>query len=83
MASILEILQVVNEDNNITIDAIVDDIVIYRSQTLYDPAEYAPAVCRTHIELDEDEIFPENEKEQIKYLLDFDPEWEVLDTTDY
>ena len=83
MADILEILEVVKEDNNITIDAVVDEMVIYRNQTLYDPAEYAPAICRTHIEIDEDEIFPENEEEQIKYLQHLDPEWEVLDSTDY
>lgn len=80
MAFILEILEVAKEDNNITIDAVVDEMVVYRNQTLYDPAEYAPAVCRTHIELDEDEIFPENEEEQIKYLQHLDPEWEVQDS---
>ena len=83
MAGILEILEVFKENNNITIDAVVDEMVIYRNQTLYDPAEYAPAICRTHIEIDEDEIFPENEEEQIKYLQHLDPEWEVLDSTDY
>lgn len=83
MAFILEILEVAKEDNNITIDAVVDEMVIYRNQTLYDPAEYAPAVCRTQIELDEDEIFPENEEEQIKYLQQLDPEWEVQDPSDY
>ena len=83
MAGILQILEVVKEDNNITIDAVVDEMVIYRNQTLYDPAEYAPAICRTHMKIDEDEIFPENEEEQIKYLQYLDPEWEVLDSTDY
>ena len=80
MESILEILEVSKKDNNITIDAVVDEMVVCRNQTLYDPAEYAPVVCRTQIELEEDEIFPENKEEQIKYLQNLDPEWEVQDS---
>lgn len=65
------------------INAIVEDIVQTAGPTLYDPAEYGPALCEASFELDEDEVLPDNDYDLIQMLENLDLEWIVIDNSDY
>jgi hypothetical protein len=72
-----------DEDANVYVTAVVDDVVLTYSQTLYDPPEYGPALCEASFSLSEDEILPDNEYELIQFLEELDLEWNVLSSDDY
>lgn len=71
------------EDGRIYVSAVVEDMVETYSQTLYDPAEYGPALCETSFSVSDDEILPDNDLELIQYLEDLDLSWELVDNSDY
>jgi hypothetical protein len=68
-----------DEDGNVYVTALVDNVVLTYSQTLYDPPEYGPALCEASFALDEDEILPDNEYELIELLEDLNLDWELVD----
>jgi hypothetical protein len=68
-----------DEDGNVYVTALVDNVVLTYSQTLYDPPEYGSALCEASFALDEDEILPDNEYELIELLEDLNLDWELVD----
>jgi hypothetical protein len=72
-----------HDDGDIYISALIENAVEIYSQSLYDPAEYAPALCEASFSLDEDQTLPEDEYELIQFLESLDLEWNVIDNSDY
>lgn len=66
------------DNNQVIVEAIIEDMVLVRKQTKYEPEEYGPALCRASFELEEDEELPENDDELIDYLDDRYLEWQIL-----
>ena len=80
--SILSIESIYCEDDTVYVTAVVDDMVQVYAQTYYEPAEYGPALCESSFTLD-DEVLPEDEKELIELLENYDLEWSLVDCSDY
>ena len=64
----------------VTVSAIVDDVVLTYAGSHYDPPEYGPALCTTTFSSDCVDV--NNEKELQKFLETVDY-WEVVDNSDY
>jgi hypothetical protein len=64
----------------VTVSAIVDDVVLTYAGSHYDPPEYGPALCTTTFSADCVDV--KNEKELQKFLETVDY-WEVVDNSDY
>jgi hypothetical protein len=64
----------------VTVSAIVDDVVLTYAGSHYDPPEYGPALCTTTFSADCVDV--KNEKEFQKFLESVDY-WEVVDNSDY
>jgi len=48
----MEILEVkITDYETAYVEAIVEDVVLVHSQTLYDPPEYGPSRCYTHVNI--------------------------------
>ena len=72
-----------DESNTISINAVVEDMVIVSPQTYNYPAEYGPALCEASFELSEDEMLPDNEYEIIQFIEKLNLDWKIIDTSDY
>jgi hypothetical protein len=75
---ILSIDEIKQEDDLVSVRAVVEDAVQTYSQTYYEPAEYGPALCESSFYLDKDEILPKDEEQLLNYLNSLDIFWEVL-----
>ena len=75
---ILSIDEIKQEDDLVSVRAVVEDAIQTYSQTYYDPPEYGPAFCESSFYLDEDEILPKDEEQLLNYLNSLDIFWEVL-----
>jgi hypothetical protein len=75
---ILSIDEIKQEDDLVSVRAVVEDAIQTYSQTYYDPPEYGPALCESSFYLDEDEILPKDEEQLLNYLNSLDIFWEVL-----
>jgi hypothetical protein len=81
--NILSIESIYQEGEVVYVSAVVDEMVEVYSQTLYDPAEYGPALCETSFSIDDSTIVPDNDLELIDFIENLDLEWEIVDTSDY
>jgi hypothetical protein len=82
--SILSIENIFQDEFGIvSINAVVEDMIVVIPQTHNYPAEYGPALCEASFELDEDEILPDNEYELIQFLDKLNLDWIIIDTSDY
>lgn len=79
MATILSINEVEINDGVITVEAVVDEMILYRGMSYYHPEEWVPAVCQAEYELNNGELFPDTEKQQIAFLEELDLDWEIID----
>ena len=75
---ILSIDEIKQEDDLVSVRAVVEDAIQTYSQTYYDPPEYGPALCECSFYLDEDKIIPKDEEQLLNYLNSLDIFWEVL-----
>ena len=80
--SVLAIEDTIIDNNHVTVTAVVDNMRLLYRQTMYDPAQYAPAVCTADFELDEGEQIPTDEDGFCRYLDDLGLDWKPLDLTD-
>lgn len=65
-----------DRSGEVTVKAIVDDVILMYPQTLIDPPEYGPALCVTSF-FKEDVDFDVHNMDDLKdYLINAD--WEVL-----
>lgn len=67
----------------ISVNAVIEDMIVDMPQTYNYPAEYAPALCEASFDLSEDEILPDNENELIQFLENLDLDWQIVDNSDY
>jgi hypothetical protein len=81
--TIKQIESIFSESGVVKVSAVIEDSILMYSQTLYDPAEYGPAICEASFELDEDEILPDDEDELIQFLESLDLDWILIDSSDY
>lgn len=79
MATILGINEVEINDGVITVEAVVDEMLLYRGMSYFEPEEWVPAVCQAEYELNEGEVFPDTERQQIAFLEELDLDWEIVE----
>jgi len=83
--SILSIETFYIENGYVNVMAVVEDMKLLYNQTLYDPPEYAPALCEASFEVDSEALDEVSESDVllIEYLEGLDLDWEVIDNNDY
>lgn len=69
------------DDDYCYVEAIIDESVLVRGQTRFDPPEYGPALCKTSF-FPGDTVIPEDE-EAFKLLLEsMDLDWTAAEPPD-
>jgi len=82
--AILEILDLAfGPDGRVDCEAIVEDMVITRYQTLHDPEEYGPALCRGSFYLCEEDVIPATDEGVKRLFENRIDNWTVVDTSDF
>jgi hypothetical protein len=76
----IENISVNNELQEMTVTAVVDNVVLTYEGSYYDPPEYGPALCTATIGIDCVDV---NDKVKLQEYLEADAEWEVIDNSDY
>lgn len=76
--AILSIEDIQFDDKTCYVQAIIEDVVLTRTQTLIDPPEFGPGLCSTSFNTEDVEI-PANEKDFMKLLEELCPAWRVVD----
>jgi hypothetical protein len=56
---------------------------LLRKATRDDPDQWGPGFCSTSFELADDESIPTDEDGFCSYLDQLDPQWQLVDTSDY
>ena len=81
--SVLAIESTTIKNNDVTVEAMVDDMRCISRATYSHPAEYAPALCIVTFQVDPDEQIPTDEDGFCRYLHSLNLEWQPVDTSDY
>lgn len=76
----IENISVNEELQEMTVTAVVDNVVLTYAGSYYDPPEYGPALCTTTIGIDCVDV---NNKVKLQEYLETVAEWEVIDNSDY
>lgn len=76
------IYDLIQDGDEVTVYAVIEDIVLTHNQTYYDPPEYGPGLCRASFTLSEDDKLPEDESELIQFIENLDLNWELEDNSD-
>ena len=66
------------EDDRVTITAVVEDAKIVYPATRFEPAEYGPSLCEASFYLDENELLPSDDEQLIEYLENLNLDWELV-----
>lgn len=77
------IYNIIQENEEVVVYAILEDVVLTQNQTLYDPPEYGPGLCRAIFSLNDGEYLPKDENELIDYLENLDLCWKLEDNDEY
>ena len=81
--SVLSIHDTSIDNNHVTVTAIVEDMQLLRKANRYDPDQWGPGFCSTSFELADDESIPTDEDDFCSYLDRLDPQWQLVDLSDY
>jgi hypothetical protein len=81
--SILSIEDTIIDGTRVTVTAVVDNMRLLYRANRFEPEEWAPALCQATVELDQEESLPFDENGFCNYLDDLEPQWQILDTSDY
>ena len=81
--SVLSIHDTSIDNNHVTVTAVVEDMRLLRRATRDDPDQWGPGLCSTSFELAEDKSIPTDEDDFCSYLDWLDPQWELVDLSDY
>lgn len=73
--AVLEIIKVQFDHDGYTIFAMVDDMQLLYEQTMYEPAEYCPALCKASLLADGEADLPVGGDELLTYINDCDLSW--------
>jgi len=65
------------EDDRVTVTAVVEDTKLVYPATQFEPAEYGPALCEASFYLDEGELLPSDDEQLIEYLENLNLDWEL------
>jgi len=71
---VLEIIKTQLDSNGYTIFAMVDDMQLLYQQTMYEPAEYCPAICKAYLLADDEADLP-GDNELLAYINDCNLNW--------
>ena len=72
---VLEIIKTQVNPNGYTIFAMVDDMQLLYEQTMHEPAEYCPALCKAYLLADDEADLPVGDNELLAYINDCDLSW--------
>ena len=81
--SVLSIHETSIDNNRVTVTAIVEDMQLLRRATRKDPDQWGPGLCSTSFELADNESIPTDEDGFCSYLDQLNPQWQLVDTSDY
>jgi hypothetical protein len=73
--NVLEVIKTQLDSNGYTIFAMVDDMQILHHQTMWEPAEYCPALCKAYLLADDEADLPVEGHELLAYINDCDLSW--------
>ena len=73
--NVLEVIKTQLDSNGYTIFAMVDDMQILHHQTMWEPAEYCPALCKAYLLADDEADLPVESDELLAYINDCDLSW--------
>ena len=73
--NVLEVIKTQLDSNGYTIFAMVDDMQILHHQTMWEPAEYCPALCKAYLLADDEAHLPVEGDELLAYINDCDLSW--------
>jgi hypothetical protein len=81
---VLEIYDIsFSHDNICTVEAIVEDAAIAERQTMDDPEEYCPALCRGSFYFSEEDVIPATDAGLKRLFAEKIDNWELVDTSDW
>jgi len=72
---VLEIVKVLPDRDGHTIFAIIDDMQLLYEQTMHEPAEYCPALCKASLLADDEADLPAGDDELLAYINDCNLNW--------
>jgi hypothetical protein len=72
---VLEIVKVLPDRDGHTIFAMVDDMQLLYEQTMHEPAEYCPALCKASLLADNEADLPAGDDELLAYINDCNLNW--------
>ena len=81
--SVLSIHDTSIDNNHVTVTAVVEDMRLLYKATRDTPDEWSPGLCSTSFELADDESIPTDEDGFCSYLDQPNPQWQLVDTSDY
>lgn len=71
------------DEDRVTVTAVVEDARVVFPATRFEPEEYGPALCEASFYLDEGELLPKDDEELISYLENMNLDWEVISMDEY
>ena len=83
MSQVLEIDSLeFDHDGLLRITAVVDEMVLVRKQTILDPPEWGPALCRGSFYLSDEDLVPATDALLRKLISDRVDDWAPIDEDD-
>lgn len=79
MSRVLEIHEIQFDGDHLLVTALVDDAVLVRGQTLLDPPEWGPALCRGSMLMDSSEVMPATDSELCALVGSRIDDWAPID----
>lgn len=65
------------------VEAVVDHMVLVRPQTLEDPAEWGPALCRGTFYFSDEDLIPATDAELQQLISERVDDWSPIDSSDW
>lgn len=77
------IYDIQQENDFVTVKAVVEDMVLIYPATNSDPEEYGPALCEASFNLEENELLPKDDDQLIDYLESLNLDWNIIPKDEY
>lgn len=83
MSQVLEIDSLeFDPDGLLRVVAVVDEMVLVHQQTLLDPPEWGPALCRGSFYLSDEDLIPATDAQLCKLIAERVDDWAVIHPDD-
>jgi hypothetical protein len=82
MSRVLEIHDLEFDGDRLLVSALVEDAVLVRGQTEFDPPEWGPAVCRGSMHMDQEMLIPATDSELRDMVGENVEDWAPIDWSD-